>query len=899
MIAAEKKICKEKRFAWSPAFSKAIEEKAFWKIILSLKRNCSRPSERIREWAKNLGIHDVTTITTSEANIRLREAQKKLREIKSKAAEYRENHLLDLLSIAREEREDKKHEKRITILLRAHRRQHAYRKLQFILKPTEKGGLSSILVPEGATPENYPYDPNEVTAWKRIYDHENLQKFVQRRNKIHFSQAHGTPFTVPPLSELDWGAQGTLADSLLSGEVPRKLVTENKYVMAVLEYIANRQQLPEIDSFQSPEEITQGFKKWRESTSTSPSGCHLGLRRIPAMATENKETEKIRSQIQMVQAHVINIPTKIGFSPRRWQTVINAMLEKIPGKPFLHKLRVIHILEADYNLTLKNIFGRRLMRNCERHGTLGELQDGFRKGRSTTRTLLHNEIVNDYNKRLRIDNFIGMTDISACFDRILPAIISLLNRRNGCPKEAVRMHALTLEAATYYLKSQFGVSQQGYSNKTGPVYGNGQGAGDSPSQWSQESAMLFQIFQEMTEGATISNIDRTLETQIHMAAFADDTNLLGNNDTGLKTKTKLIEELKTAFTTWNGLLHATGHSMEISKCACYLSFWSFQEDGYAYTESPEEHGQEIFIKNIHGDAEKIPQLQANQSQKLLGVMRCPIGDQQDEIKRLKSKSDQYAMRINSNHLSRSEAKLAYEAFYLPAIRYSLFITAINQMDLETIQSRATAAFLSAQGYNRNMPREIVFAPNLYQGIGMRHLYDVQGSDGVRLFIQEINQENSMTQTMLRSLLEVLQLESGIGKQIFEECRPLDYIEWGWLPHLRDFLFHINGRIINATETPKLYREHDHYLMDSDYLRQRTRREQIYIHRCRIFLQVETISDIATASGSRIHSSWFQRRAVRPSKSTIKWPKQNCPNEQAWAAWKKFLKSFESSSGKLL
>jgi hypothetical protein len=52
-----------------------------------------------------------------EANIRLREAQKKLREIKNKAAEYRENHLLDLLSIAREEREDKKHEKQITILL--------------------------------------------------------------------------------------------------------------------------------------------------------------------------------------------------------------------------------------------------------------------------------------------------------------------------------------------------------------------------------------------------------------------------------------------------------------------------------------------------------------------------------------------------------------------------------------------------------------------------------------------------------------------------------------------------------------------------------------------------------------------------------------------------------------
>jgi hypothetical protein len=129
------------------------------------------------------------------------------------------------------------------------------------------------------------------------------------------------------------------------------------------------------------------------------------------------------------------------------------MLEKIPGKPMLHKLRVIHILEADYNLVLKEIFGRRLMWQCESHGRLGDLQDGFRKGRSTTRTLLHNELFADFNKRRRINNFIGMTDISGCFDRIIPSLISLLNRKNGCPENAVTMHAATLKNAQYHLKT--------------------------------------------------------------------------------------------------------------------------------------------------------------------------------------------------------------------------------------------------------------------------------------------------------------------------------------------------------------------------------------------------------------------------------------------------------------
>jgi hypothetical protein len=55
------------------------------------------------------------------------------------------------------------------------------------------------------------------------------------------------------------------------------MVQVMEFEMAVLEHIAHQRQLPEIDIFQSPEEILRGFKKWREGTSTSPSGCHLGL----------------------------------------------------------------------------------------------------------------------------------------------------------------------------------------------------------------------------------------------------------------------------------------------------------------------------------------------------------------------------------------------------------------------------------------------------------------------------------------------------------------------------------------------------------------------------------------------------------------------------------------------
>jgi hypothetical protein len=125
--------------------------------------------------------------------------------------------------------------------------------------------------------------------------------------------------------------------------------------------------------------------------------------------------------------------------------------------------------------------------------------------------------------------------------------------------------------------------------------------------------------------------------------------------------------------------------MELEKCACYLAEWDFQEDGYAFTKEPSDIKQEIKVIDINGKEKRIQILPCTTSQKLLGVMRNPIGNQQDEIQRLEAKSNKMAARLNVHSISRIEARMAYESFYLPAMRYSLSITSINQIDLEKIQ----------------------------------------------------------------------------------------------------------------------------------------------------------------------------------------------------------------------
>jgi ribonuclease HI len=314
--------------------------------------------------------------------------------------------------------------------------------------------------------------------------------------------------------------------------------------------------------------------------------------------------------------------------------------------------------------------------------------------------------------------------------------------------------------------------------------------------------------------------------------------------------------------------------------------------------SPAELGKQIIIRDIAGLKKIIPQLRTDESQKLLGVMKNPIGNQQDEIKRLKAKSNRIAVQINTNALTTLQAKMAYESFYIPAMRYSLPITSINQMDLNTVQAKAMASLLATMGYNRHMPREVVYCSTKYQGLGMKHLYDIQGVESTRLLIQELNNDSVISE-MIKCLLETIQLEAGIGKPILEENRTLIYIEWGWIPSIRDFLLHIQASITNATEQPETYREFDSFIMDAKLLIELTRKEQILINRCRLYLQVECVSDISNAEGNKIRTEWLRGDTQKDSQSLKKWPAQGDPGEEAWRIWRLFIeRSFTTTDGSL-
>lgn len=103
-------------------------------------------------------------------------------------------------------------------------------------------------------------------------------------------------------------------------------------------------------------DITRGFRAWKEITSTSPSNRHLGHYSSLLRQDSRKDHETTRNLAKsIIQVHyqITALCAKLWISLLRWQAIVTTVLEKEAGHPKLHRLRVIHLLEADLNLLSK------------------------------------------------------------------------------------------------------------------------------------------------------------------------------------------------------------------------------------------------------------------------------------------------------------------------------------------------------------------------------------------------------------------------------------------------------------------------------------------------------------------------------------------------------------------
>eukprot|EP00957_Ditylum_brightwellii_P047855 3635242-Ditylum_brightwellii.AAC.1 len=158
----------------------------------------------------------------------------------------------------------------------------------------------------------------------------------------------------------------------------------------------------------------------------SPSGQHLcHLKALRSQGPDNPasdEGKELRTrQDNLIQAQVvmINYALKHKYSYNRWKNIVNVILLKEADNNKIHKIRVIHIYEADYS-AMTVIIWRGLIKSSKKQKTINKGQLGGGAGHDTITLTFLEEIKKDiirYSRKplVNFDN-----DAALCCNRIIP-----------------------------------------------------------------------------------------------------------------------------------------------------------------------------------------------------------------------------------------------------------------------------------------------------------------------------------------------------------------------------------------------------------------------------------------------------------------------------------------------
>ena len=253
----------------------------------------------------------------------------------------------------------------------------------------------------------------------------------------------------------------------------------------------------------------------------------------------------------------------------RWTKVWNLLLPKAPPDNRIHRHRVIHIQEADYQLLSKKLIARDLMRHAETHGTLADEVWAGRKGRQATdvawlASLLTSQIHHDQQPAC-----IFFNDLASCYDRIVEPVSIMSLRSRGCDPKILALHSQTQQLQQYFVVTGHGESDLYNQHSTQhPFGGSSQGTGDSPARWYTLSSDVIQAYRQPTTPFLFHHRPASFS----LAAYVDDTFTAANVPHG-SPPAALLTLAARHTRRWADLIHCTGGKLELPKCSCYVFRW--------------------------------------------------------------------------------------------------------------------------------------------------------------------------------------------------------------------------------------------------------------------------------------------------------------------------------------
>ena len=927
-LAAEKRIKRYGEPAWSVALDQSRKKLSILRKCLSMLKTGLDMTQGIH--ASNAALNEPISLPTTKAEcvIAIREAKHTILDHIATCISLREVEMKKKIQTL--EASNKKTDAARAVVLRRLQRveeiKRLFEKLRSARLTGDRRGVVTLEIP--VHPDA---DPKTCSEWRTIDVPAEIVDNLQRRNRKHFGQAQGAPFTVPPLSDdLGFSGVGPNADSILHGRYDTSPFDEN--LRLLLQHLQISQELMDEESYPTltEKEFRGKLQAWRESTSTSPSGLHLGHWKAliarheysedeetvdvsPATADESgsahvskkEEWDHMQRELFDLHLNLLNYALERGYSYRRWQTIVNSVLFKDTDNVKIHRTRIIHIYEADFNLML-GLKWRMAMYQAEALKTLNDGQYGSRPSRNAIDPVMIEELQFEISRLSRRMFIQTNYDATACYDRIIPNLAMIVSQKFGIHPQVAKAYVDTLHKAKYHIRTELGVSSTSYSHTDDmPIFGTGQGSGNSPMIWLFLVCVLFVIFEKLARQAKYCNPDRTNEITLAMIGFVDDSNGQNNNFQSPQTEAaleQLMQDAKHNATVWAILLGITGGALELSKCSFHVVFWRFSVQGAPVLMNMKSELPPLTVNDpITNDEHLLEYLHPYAAHKTLGCYKEPAGIQVKQFEQLKEKSDSITEFLWKMPLQRSEAWTYYTACYLPSVCYPLTASHLSPTQLTKIQVKAMSIIIPRCGYNRNTHRAIIYGPHRIGGAGFRHLKVEQGVLHVAYFLRHLRKKSQIGQ-LFRCAISWLQLSIGVSYSVFASPQIiLPHLEAKWLASMRTFLADQNLSIqLDDCGIPAIQRENDSYIMDlilasNHYSPAEIRR----LNYCRIYLNVVTISDLTMPDGVHIDKSVRDGRPdIHSSRPTILSINQERPSGNEWRLWRRAYLLWSDINGRL-